>query len=67
MKDDDIVEIPGVKCVAQTPQALKIVEDDGFFWVPKSVVHDDSEVYRPDNEEGVLVVQRWWAEKEGRV
>lgn len=35
-------------------------------WIPKSVIHDDSEVYDADeNSEGEVVVQTWWAEKEG--
>jgi len=35
-------------------------------WIPKSVIHDDSEVYdAEENAEGEVVVQEWWAEKEG--
>ena len=35
-------------------------------WIPKSVIHDDSEVYDAgENAEGEVVVQEWWAEKEG--
>lgn len=35
-------------------------------WIPKSVIHDDSEVYDADeNSEGEVVIQTWWAEKEG--
>lgn len=43
-------------------------EDDDPFWVPKSVVHDDSEVWTTvgDHDEGELVVAMWWAEKNGR-
>jgi hypothetical protein len=33
-------------------------------WCPQSVISDDSEVYRR-GDEGQLVVQAWWAEKEG--
>ena len=32
--------------------------------IPKSVLHDDSEVYESGTE-GELVVMRWWAQKEG--
>lgn len=39
---------------------------DGEVWVPQSVVHDDSEVYRlSDPGPGNLVVKRWWAEERG--
>lgn len=35
-------------------------------WIPKSVIHDDSEVYdADDNAEGELVLQAWFAAKEG--
>jgi hypothetical protein len=38
------------------------------FWIPKSVVHDDSEVYDAlNNARGELIVQRWFAIKEGWV
>ena len=32
--------------------------------IPKSVLHDDSEVYESGTE-GELIVMRWWAQKEG--
>jgi len=36
-------------------------------WVPKSVIDDESEVFsaKEDENSGTLVVQRWFAEKEG--
>ena len=57
-----------VICIAQTDKAIKVRDiDDPFdtgFWVPQSVVHDDSEVYRLEDE-GTLVVLRWWAVENG--
>ena len=35
-------------------------------WIPKSVIHDDSEVYKAGTT-GCLIVQRWFAEKEKMV
>lgn len=35
------------------------------IWIPKKVIHDDSEVWETDQEEGTLMVKFWWAEKEG--
>jgi len=36
----------------------------GEVWIPKSVLHDDSEVYDAGkNSTGTLVVKDWWAEK----
>jgi hypothetical protein len=55
-----------VICEAETPRAI-CVRPSGkgnAFWVPKSVIHDDSEVYK-DGTEGTLVVKDWYAEKEG--
>jgi len=41
--------------------------DDEQIWVPKSVIHDDSEVWADadDKREGELIVKQWWAEKNG--
>jgi hypothetical protein len=39
-------------------------QNDIEIWIPKSVIHDDSEVYK-EGAEGKLVVARWFAEKEG--
>lgn len=52
--------------IAETVLALKVEVDGESVWVPKSVVDDDSEVYMKGNE-GILVVQEWWAEREGLV
>ncbi|MBT5274982.1 hypothetical protein HOL82_03520 [Candidatus Woesearchaeota archaeon] len=35
------------------------------FWVPLSVIHEDSEVWQADQEPGDLLVKEWWAEREG--
>ena len=32
-------------------------------WIPRSVIHDDSEVYGREHT-GKVVVMQWWAEKE---
>lgn len=52
-------------CTAETAAAIHVKDEGGkAFWVPKSVIHDDSEVYKT-NTDGSLVVADWWAEKEG--
>lgn len=48
----------------ETEKALKVFNDDNQVWVPKSVIHDDSEVYKLGTS-GDLVVAEWWAEKNG--
>ena len=53
-------------------KALLVALDDEFdpfgknveIWIPKSVIHDDSEVYEEDDE-GEILVHLWWAEKNG--
>lgn len=51
-----------------TERALLVESDnlDAPCWVPKAVVHDDSEVFdAKDNAEGTLVVEKWFARKQG--
>lgn len=63
----DPASLGEVEITKATDKALFAVpKDDTGFWVPKSVVHDDSEVWK-DGDKGDLVVKQWWAEKEGRV
>ena len=62
---DDIETIEGVTATYETPKALRVRLSGGAeIWAPKSVIHDDSEVYKMGTD-GTLVVQRWFAEKEG--
>lgn len=55
--------------VGSSEKALKIeLETGDEIWIPKSVIHDDSEVYDDeDNAEGEVVVKAWWAQQEGLV
>ena len=40
------------------------LETGDEVWIPKSVIHDDSEVYDAgENAEGEVVVKEWWAEE----
>lgn len=63
--NNEVEHIADVKCIRETAKAILVrMDDDRELWIPKSVVDDASEVYR-DGHEGELVVQQWWAEKEG--
>jgi hypothetical protein len=55
------------KVVAHTEKALRVELASGdTFWLPRSVLHDDSELYdEGEHKEGKLVVKAWWADKEG--
>lgn len=51
--------------VRETPLALlvKLVDHNNReAWVPKSAIHDDSEVYE-DGTEGILILEPWLAKK----
>jgi len=54
------------KCLSQTEKAVRIHLDDENTprWIPKSVLHDDSEVYQT-GDTGKVIVKQWWAEKNG--
>ena len=53
--------------VRSSPKALLVSLESGEeVWIPLSVFHDDSEVYDDgENASGEIVVQSWWAEREG--
>jgi len=52
-----------------TERALLVwLEDIGEErWIPRSCIHQDSEVWDADGAESVgeVIVRAWWAEKEG--
>ncbi len=61
--------VADVRVVGETERAIRCAKK-GFqasgpsFWVPKSVIHDDSEVSK-NGDSGKLIVKQWYAEKEG--
>lgn len=56
------VSIDDAKAVAETDLALLVVIDEKKYWIPKSQIKDDSEVYEMGGE-GTLVIPRWLAEE----
>lgn len=66
--DKEPVYIRNCRCIHETAMAVLVAVDRGKgdekFWVPKSVLHDDSEVCTA-GDIGTLVVAGWFAEKEG--
>ncbi len=63
----DGVSLGKAQVISATDRAFKVLtKDHGHLWIPKSVIHDDSEVFdNGDNSQGDLVVMEWFAEKEG--
>jgi hypothetical protein len=62
----ETVEIDDVAAEAETDLALLCIIDDKKRWIPKTVVHEDSEV-SSEGDTGTIVLMRWFAEREGLV
>jgi hypothetical protein len=60
----DAAYYEGCVCVRETEAAIlvEVPDLDGACWVPKSQIHDDSEVMMEDDE-GVLAVNKWFEDK----
>jgi hypothetical protein len=58
------VKISDVVCTRETEKALLVIIDEETYWIPKSQIHDDSEVYALGCS-GVLVISEWIAEQKG--
>jgi hypothetical protein len=57
------------ECVLERPTSILVRAVANALderWVPKSCVHEDSEVYK-DGTDGELVVVHWFADKKGWV
>lgn len=72
MGSDAPYSLGEAECIRESEKGLLVdlidagATDDEPVWIPKSAVHDDSEVYDEDeNSVGELIVKHWWAEKEG--
>lgn len=50
-------------CRVETRMAIQVDIGPDTFWVPKSVIDDNSEVYEK-NHVGELIVRTWWADKQ---
>lgn len=62
-ESEDVFKCQAI-CKKERDKALLVVIDGDEKWVPKSVIHDDSEVFDADeNARGTLVLKRWWAEE----
>lgn len=60
------VTIENVYCKHATEKALLVVIAGEEHWMPRSQIHDDSEVWDDmNNDEGKLVITQWIAEQKG--
>ncbi len=61
-------QVDGVLRVSEKAIEVSLAETGDAKWVPKSVIHSDSEVYeKPEDGDGAgkLVIFKWFAEQEG--
>ena len=61
--------IEGCTIKHETEKAVLVESEnlpDDEMWVPKSQIHDDSEIWKL-NDTGDLLVNMWFAEKEGLI
>lgn len=65
--DDDGTSLGEGEVIQSTDLALRVsLETGDTIWIPIKCIHDNSEVYDAgENSTGDVVVQTWWAEKEG--
>ena len=59
-RDEESVSIEDVRATAETDAAILCKWDDHEEWIPKSQIHEDSEVYEKGHE-GTLVITAWIA------
>lgn len=59
--------IENATVVHETERAVLVEASDflGAEWIPKSAIHDDSEVWESGDGPGGLYVKEWFAEKQG--
>lgn len=66
-KDEEYVTIEDCRVIRETPKAIliKVPSSIDEHWIPKSQIHDDSEVYGNSEDgrgPGDLIIPCWLAE-----
>jgi hypothetical protein len=56
--------IDDVFIVNGTNKAILTESELGEQWIPKSAIHDDSEIWEP-GDSGTLTIHGWFAERKG--
>jgi hypothetical protein len=65
-EDEEGVSLGTVLVKRETEKAILIMDREMTDrWIPKSVIHPNSEVYNDAHSGHELIVKSWWAEKEG--
>jgi len=63
---DQNMEFDGATCLRESEKAVLVSVGACEVWIPKALIHDDSEVYKADTS-GVLVIPEWLAVEKGLV
>lgn len=67
MSPNDTVSFDVDQVEAESDKAIFVELEGEKIWVPKSQIHDDSEVYSMASGGGSLIVTKWWAAQRGLV
>jgi hypothetical protein len=62
MRKSNYVYIDDVSVVGETEKAILCQIEDRKVWIPKSQIHEDSEVYE-GGDTGTLVITEWIAKQ----
>lgn len=67
--NDKYVKFEDCSCVAESEKAIKVVgpeigSEANNVWIPKSQIHEDSEVYA-NATDGDLIISLWIAKEKG--
>ena len=62
----ELAHVQVERVVRATPKALLVQVDEVEAWIPRELIHDDSEVFDAgENSTGTLVIPLWLAEEKG--
>jgi hypothetical protein len=64
---DKGVSLGQAKVIKDSGKALLVEADelDAEEWIPKSQIHEDSEIFEDGQEDGELIVSTWLARERG--
>lgn len=62
--EDKFVTIGDVQSLSESPRAVLVYAKGREHWIPKSQIHDESEVYERD-QWGDLIITKWIAKERG--
>ncbi len=66
MSEREVVRFENIAGVErQSDKAILVTVKGKKVWIPKSEIHDDSEVYSVKNGTGTLIISEWIAKQKG--